>query len=95
MKPEFNRGMVDNDYGVRKNKNTRFNHDGWKLWGVDTPTLHKFESKELKDKCVEVKAVYKYAKSGATVTMTYTIAPDGTISVSEKMNKGVSEAKIP
>ena len=95
MKPEFYRGMVDNDYGVRKNKNTRFNHAGWKLWGEDKPALEKFDAKELKDKCVEVKAVYKYAKTGATVTLTYTIAPDGTIAVSEKMNKGVSEAKIP
>ena len=95
MKPEFFRGMVDNDYGVRKNKNTRFNHEGWKVWGEDKPVLEKFDTKELKNKCVEVKAVYKYAKSGATVTMTYTIAPDGTIVVSEKMNKGVSEVKIP
>ena len=95
MKPEFYRGMVDNDYGVRKNKNTRFNHAGWKLWSEDKPALEKFDIKELKDKCAEVKAVYKYAKSGATVTMTYVIAPDGTIAVSEKMNKGVSEIKLP
>lgn len=95
MKPEFYRGMVDNDYGVRKNKNTRFNHAGWKLWGEDTPAFEKFEAKQLKDKCVEVKVVYKYAKSGATVTMTYLIAPDGTIAVSEKMNKGKAEIKIP
>ena len=95
VKPEFYRAMVDNDYGVRKNKNTRFNHAGWKLWGEDKPALDKFDAKELKDKCVEVKAVYKYAKSGATVTLTYTIAPDGTIAVSEKMNKGLSEVKIP
>ena len=95
VKPEFYRAMVDNDYGVRKNKNTRFNHAAWKLWGEDKPALDKFDAKELKDKCVEVKATYKYAKTGATVTLTYTIAPDGTIAVSEKMNKGVSEAKIP
>lgn len=95
MKPEFYRGMVDNDYGVRKNSRTRFNHAGWKLWSEDTPAFDKFEAKELKDKRVEVKAVYKYAKSGATVTMTYTIAPDGTIGISEKMNKGTSEIKLP
>ena len=65
------------------------------MWGEDKPALEKFDAKELKDKCVEVKAVYKYAKTGATVTLTYTIAPDGTIAVNEKMNKGVSEAKIP
>ena len=95
MKPEFYRGMVDNDYGVRKNRITRFNHAGWKLWSEDTPALVKFDAKELKDKCVEVKAVYEYAKSGATVTMTYLIAPDGTIAVSEKMKKGNAEVKIP
>ena len=95
MKPEFYRGMVDNDYGVRKNKNTRFNHAGWKLWGEDAPKFDKFEAKQLKDKCVEVKAVYKYAKSGATVTMTYVIAPDGTIAISEKMAKGNAEIKLP
>ena len=95
MKPEFYRGMVENDYGVYKNKNNRFNHEGWKQWRTDIPTLDKFDAKQLKDKCVEVKAVYKYAKSGATVTMTYVVAPDGTIAVSEKMNKGVSEIKLP
>ena len=95
MKPEFYRGMVDNDYGVRNNKITRFNHAGWKLWGEDAPKFDKFEAKQLKDKCVEVKAVYKYAKSGATVTMTYLIAPDGTIAVSEKMVKGEAEIKLP
>ena len=95
VKPSFYRGMVDNDYGVRKNKLTRFNHTGWTVWGEDKPVLTKFEAKELKNKCAEVEAVYKYAKSGATVTMTYTIAPDGTIAVSEKMKKGHSEVKIP
>jgi beta-galactosidase len=65
------------------------------LWGDDKPVLDKFEAQQLKDKCVEVKAVYKYAKTGATVTLTYTIAPDGTIAVSEKMAKGNAEIKLP
>ena len=95
MKPEFYRGMVDNDYGVRKNKISRFNHAGWKLWGDDAPKFEKFEAKQLENKCVEAVAVYKYAKSGATVTMTYVIAPDGTIAVSEKMVKGEAEIKLP
>ena len=95
IKPEFFRGMVDNDYGVRKNKNTRFNHAGWKAWGDDVPALKNFEVKELANKCVEVVAVYNYAKAGATVTMTYTIAPNGTIGVSEKMVKGKTEENIP
>ena len=94
MKPEFHRGMVDNDYGVRKNKTNRIHYNAWKVWGVDTPALAKFGIEELKNKCVEVKAVYKYAKSGATVTMTYIVAPDGTIAVSEKMNKGTGDVKI-
>jgi beta-galactosidase len=94
MKPEFYRGMVDNDHGIRKNRHTRFNHAGWKLLAEDKPALNKFEAKELKDKCVEVKAVYKYSKLGATVTMTYVIAPNGTIAVSEKMDKGASEIKL-
>ncbi|MBE6212400.1 MAG: DUF4981 domain-containing protein [Rikenellaceae bacterium] len=94
LKPQFYRAMVENDYGVRKNKNTRYNHAGWLVWRTDAPVLDKFEVKKLKDKCVEAVAVYKYAKTGATVTMTYLIAPDGTIAVSEKMNKGASETKI-
>ncbi len=95
MKPEFYRAMVDNEYGVRKNRQNKFNYLGWVLWRTDIPTLDKFDAKELKDKCVEVKALYKYAKSGATVAMTYIIAPDGTIAVSEKMDKGASEIKVP
>ncbi len=94
LKPQFYRAMVENDYGVRKNRNTRFNHAGWLVWRTDAPVFEKIDVKELKNKCVEVEAVYKYAKTGATVIMNYLIAPDGTIAVSEKMKKGVSEIKI-
>ena len=94
LKPQFYRAMVENDYGVRKNKRTRNNHAAWLLWRNDVPMMSKFDSKLLKNKCVEVKAVYKYVKTGATVTMSYLIAPDGTIGVSEKMNKGQGELKI-
>ena len=85
MKPQFYRALTENDYGVRKNKNNRHNHDGWKVWRVDVPKLSKFEVKQLENKCVEVKAVYDYAQTGALVTLTYTIAHDGTIAVSEHM----------
>ena len=94
LKPQFYRAMVENDYGVRKNKNTRYNHAGWLVWRTDAPVLDKIEVKELKDKRVEVEAVYKYAQTGAIVTMNYLIAPDGTIAVSEKMKKGSSDIKI-
>ena len=101
MQPEFYRALVENDYGVRKlgktNKNNRtfLHYAGWLALRTDVPTLSKFDAKLLKDKCVEVEAVYSYAKSGATVVMTYLIAPDGTISVHEKMNKGIGEVKVP
>lgn len=94
LRPQFYRAMVENDYGVRKNKKNRYNHAAWMLWRNDAPMMTKFESKLLKDKCVEVKAVYKYAKTGATVVMMYLIAPDGTIAVTEKMNKGQAEIKV-
>ncbi len=95
MRPQFYRGMVENDYGVRKNKNTRFNHAGWMVWRNDKPILDKFESKQLKNMCIEVVAIYKYAQTGATVTMTYVVAPDGTIAVTESMKAGVGEKKAP
>ena len=91
MKPEFYRGLVENDYGIRKNRNTKFNHEGWKVWRTDVPALEKFEAKQLEDKCIKVEAVYKYAKTAATLTMTYIVAPDGTIEVSEYMKAGVGE----
>ena len=91
MKPSFYRGMVENDYGIRKNRNTKFNHAGWLVWRNDIPTLDKFEAKQLADKCIKVEAIYKYAKTAATVTMTYIVAPDGTIEVSEYMKAGVGE----
>ena len=92
MKPQFYRALTENDYGVRKNKNNRHNHDGWKVWRVDVPKLEKFSAKQLADKCVEVKAVYNYAQTGALVTLTYTIAPDGTIAVSEYMKAVVANS---
>ena len=95
MKPEFYRGMVENDYGIRKNRHTKFNHAGWLVWRNDKPVLDKFEAEQLEDKCIKVKAVYKYAKAGAVVTLTYTVAPDGTIAVSEHMKAGVGEEKAP
>ena len=85
MKPQFYRALTENDYGVRKNKNNRHNHDGWKVWRTDAPKLAKFDVKQLENKCVEVKAVYNYEQTGALVTLTYTIAHDGTIAVSEHM----------
>ena len=91
MMPQFYRGLVENDYGIRKNRNTKFNHAGWLVWRTDAPALEKFTAKQLKDKRIEVKAVYKYAKTAATVTLTYVIAPDGTIAVNESMKAGVGE----
>ena len=91
MKPSFYRGMVENDYGIRKNRNTKFNHAGWLVWRNDVPALDKFEAKQLADKCIKVEAIYKYAKTAAIVTMTYIVAPDGTIEVSEYMKAGVGE----
>ncbi|MBR0338911.1 MAG: DUF4981 domain-containing protein, partial [Alistipes sp.] len=91
MMPQFYRGLVENDYGIRKNRNTKFNHAGWLVWRTDAPALEKFTAKQLKDKRIEVKALYKYAKTAATVTLTYVIAPDGTIAVNESMKAGVGE----
>ncbi|MBO4935225.1 MAG: DUF4981 domain-containing protein, partial [Alistipes sp.] len=94
MEPSFYRAMVENDYGVRKNKKNSPYHAGWLAWRTDKPTLAKFEAKQLKDKCIEVEAEYTYAKTGATVIMTYLVAPDGTIAVSERMKKGSGEVKV-
>jgi beta-galactosidase len=94
MEPSFYRAMVENDYGVRKNKTNKHHHAGWLAWRTDKPTLAKFEAKQLKDKCIEVVAEYTYAKTGATVIMTYIVDPDGTIAVSEHMKKGSGEAKV-
>ncbi|MBQ2027646.1 MAG: DUF4981 domain-containing protein [Alistipes sp.] len=92
LKPQFYRALTENDYGIRKNKNTRHNFEGWKVWRTDVPKLDKFSIKQLEDKCVEVNAVYNYAQTGALVTLTYIIAPDGTIAVSEYMKAVVANS---
>ena len=92
MKPEFYRALTENDYGVRKNKNNRHNHDGWKVWRTEVAKLEKFETKELANKCVEVTALYSYEQTGALVTMTYVIAQDGTIAVTEYMKAVVANS---
>ena len=92
MKPEFYRALTENDYGVRKNKNNRYNHDGWKVWRTEVAKLEKFETKELANKCVEVTALYSYEQTGALVTMTYVIAQDGTIAVTEYMKAVVANS---
>ncbi len=95
MMPEFYRAMVENDYGVRKGRTTRFNHKGWLVLRSDKPQLAKFGATPLENNCVEVVAVYNYAANGATVTMTYLVAPDGTIAVTEKMRAAAGEKKTP
>ena len=95
MKPEFYRALVENDYGTRKAVRTRMNLEGWLVWRNDVVSLAKFEATQLKDKCVQVVAVHKYQDTGATLTMTYTIAPDGSIAVSEKMVAAAGAKKAP
>ena len=85
MKPEFYRALTENDYGLRKNRYTRHNHEGWLVWRTEVAKLEKFSATQQDDKCVKVETVYSYAQTGTTVTMTYLIAPDGTIAVTENM----------
>ena len=92
MKPQFYRALTSNDYGIRNHKHKSHLHDGWKVWRVDTPELDKFSIKQLENKCVEVKAVYNYAQTGAVVTLTYTIARDGAIAVNEYMKAAVANS---
>ena len=95
MKPEFYRGLVENDYGVRKSARTQFHYEGWLVWRDDVVTLAKFETTKLANRCVKVVAVHKYQNTGATLTMTYTIAPDGSIEVNEKMLAAAGSKKAP
>ena len=93
MKPEFYRGLIENEYGVRKNKRTRHNHAGWMVWRTEVAKLERFSAVQQEDKCVMVEAVYSYAQTGTTVTMTYHIAPDGTIAVTENMKALVENSE--
>ena len=93
MKPEFYRALTENDYGLRKNRYTRHNHEGWLVWRTEVAKLEKFSATQQEDKCVKVEAVYSYAQTGATVTMTYLIAPDGAIAVTENMKAIVENSE--
>ena len=95
MKPEFYRAMVENEYGVRKSSRTKVNYTGWLVWRNDVVTLSKFDISTTANGAVKVEAVHKYQDTGATLMMTYTIAADGTIAVSEKMVAAEGAKKAP
>ena len=97
MKPEFTRGMTENDYGVRKRKKLdkeKQDFLSWQVWRTDIPSLASFKIAQKKDGCVEAEAVYNYAKSGAEVTLTYLVGKDGTVAVSEKMKAKQGAEKV-
>ena len=92
LKPQFYRAITENDRGTRHNANYKV----WLSWRADMPKLTKFESARQSDKCVKVEAQYNYTNMEATVTLTYIIAPDGTIAISESMKTNSAEAdKMP
>ena len=95
MKPEFYRAMVENEYGIRKRKEFKAEVQGWLMWRAEVATLAKFDASTLSNGAVEVVAHHTYPNTGATLTMTYTIAADGTVAVSEKMTAGESSTKTP
>lgn len=87
LKPEFSRGMTENDYGVRKAKRGMAAklYASWLVWRTDAPQPKSFKISAEKDGRVEAVATYTYAKTGAEVTMTYLIGIDGAVAVNEKL----------
>lgn len=94
IRPSFYRPVVENDYGIRNNRNTGRHYKGWSIIRNDNPVLQNFEIEVDRNNLVVAKAVYLYPALNATVTMLYTIDADGTVAITEKMKAGAAVEKI-
>lgn len=78
LKPQFWRAVTDNDMGARLHKKN-------KVWRQPTMTLKSFKQGKKKKGVYTVTAVYDMPEVKATLTLTYRVASDGSITVTEQM----------
>ena len=82
LKPNFWRAVTDNDMGAQLQKKFRV----WRAPALNLQTITAEKVKLGKNVNAVVKAVYDMPDVKATLTITYTIAPDGTMGVEQTMD---------
>lgn len=82
LKPNFWRAVTDNDMGAQLQKKFRV----WRAPALNLQTITASKVKVGKNVNAVVKAVYDMPDVKAALTMTYTIAPDGTMGVEQTMD---------
>ena len=82
LKPNFWRAVTDNDMGAQLQKKFRV----WRAPALNLQTITASKVKVGKNVNAVVKAVYDMPDVKAALTITYTIAPDGTMGVEQTMD---------
>ena len=82
LKPNFWRAVTDNDMGAQLQKKFRV----WRAPALNLQTITASKVKVGKNVNAVVKAVYDMPDVKAARTITYTIAPDGTMGVEQTMD---------
>ncbi len=82
LKPNFWRAVTDNDMGAQLQKKFRV----WRAPALNLQTIIASKVKVGKNVNAVVKAVYDMPDVKAALTITYTIAPDGTMGVEQTMD---------
>ena len=82
LKPNFWRAVTDNDMGAQLQKKFRV----WRAPALNLHTITASKVKVGKNVNAVVKAVYDMPDVKAALTITYTIAPDGTMGVEQTMD---------
>ena len=82
LKPNFWRAVTDNDMGAQLQKKFRV----WRAPALNLQTITASKVKIGKNVNAVVKAVYDMPDVKAALTITYTIAPDGTMGVEQTMD---------
>ena len=82
LKPNFWRAVTDNDMGSQLQKKFRV----WRAPALNLQTITASKVKVGKNVNAVVKAVYDMPDVKAALTITYTIAPDGTMGVEQTMD---------
>lgn len=82
LKPNFWRAVTDNDMGAQLQKKFK----AWRNPTLNLKSLTANKVKAGKATNAVVAAVYDMPEVKATLTLTYTIAPDGTMRVEQKMD---------
>lgn len=76
-KPFFWRAPIDNDYGWNTPRVLAI----WKKASYDKPQIYRLTAKRLDNGCVEIACDYEYRDADARWNATYTVRPDGVITI--------------